>query len=255
MTGVALVTTLHDPEGRMVEAASRLTENLAGLYESVSVAPTPWTSPRLVDALSPARVEIRAESAGAIGTGRRHALRMGLESGATHLHYCDFDRILHWLGSFPDEIPSPAREDLQYDFLIVGRTERAFLTHPRVQIDTESITNHAFSLWHGEPVDVTAGSCGLSRRAAELLSAPSTVPTNATDAEWPGLIKQAGMRVGFVQMEGLEFETPDYFRDEVEAAGSQEAWVEERSRPLDGWVSRTRLTLESLEAIERVARG
>ncbi|MHB8990794.1 MAG: hypothetical protein ACYC66_04015 [Chloroflexota bacterium] len=253
---VTLVSTLHDPDGRMVDATSRLYGRIANLYEGVAVVPTSSTSPRLLDALPGAIVRPLAESDGSIGVGRRHALRLGIESGARHLHYCDFDRVLHWVERYPEELDSALGAIQRHDYLILGRTDRAFATHPRVQRDTETITNHAFSLWYGKPVDVTAGSCGVSLQAAELLLRRSTAQTNATDAEWPALVcLSEGLRVGYLETEGLEFETPDYFRDEIARAGSLDAWLEERSRPLAAWIARTRLTLESLEAALAVVEG
>ncbi len=250
---VALVTTLHDPAGRMVEATHRLLAPLSKLYEAVIVVPTSATSPRLLEALHGTVVQPLAESNGSIGIGRRHTLRLGLESSASHLHYCDFDRVLHWMGRYPQELASVLEAIQRHDYLILGRTERAFATHSRVQRDTETITNHAFSLWFGRPVDVSAGSCGVSRRAAERLLAGSSASTNATDAEWPALARlMEGSRVGYLETDGLEFETPDYFPEEISRAGSLEDWLEERSRPLSAWIARTRLTLESLEAAQRV---
>ena len=250
---VTLVSTLHDPEGRMVEPTRRLLGRLQELYEGISVVPTSSSSEELLDTLVGTAVESLEESNGAIGVGRRHALRLGLLSGASHLHYCDFDRILHWIGRYPSELAATLRVVEAHDYLMIGRTKRAFATHPRVQTDTEGITNHAFSLWYGEPVDATAGSCGVSAQAAGLLLERSSTPSNATDTEWPALVRLAGLRVGFIQTEGLEFETPDYFPDQIAAVGSLEAWLEERSRSMDAWVSRTRLTLESLEALRTVA--
>ena len=251
---VTLVSTLHDPEGRMVDATRRLLGRLQELYEGISVVPTSSTSERLLGTLSGVAVESLDESNGAIGVGRRHALKLGLLSGASHLHYCDFDRILHWIDRYPSELTSILRAIQAHDYLMIGRTERAFATHPRVQVDTEGITNRGFSHWFGEPVDVTAGSCGVSAQAAALLLKRSVTNSNATDAEWPALVRLAGLRVGFIRTEGLEFETPDYFQDQIAAEGSLEAWMEKRSQPLDSWISRTRLTLESLEALRAVSR-
>lgn len=241
----------------MVEATRRLSHRIADLYQAVAIVPTSATSRRLLDALRGFVVEPTSESdGGAIGIGRRHALRLGLGTGATHLHYCDFDRVLHWIGHHPEELASVLDGVTHHDYLMLGRTARAFATHPRVQRDTEAITNHAFSLWFGEAVDVAAGSCGVSREAAELLLRRSTARTNATDAEWPALIRLSpGMAIGHVKTEGLEFETPDYFPDEIAAAGSLEAWLEERSESLGSWIGRTRLTLESLQALAGAIRS
>lgn len=247
---VALVSTMHDPEGRMVEATKLLIDRLLEIYEAVVVAPTSHTSHDMFEALKGATVEPLEESDGCIGVGRRYALRMGLTTSASHLQYCDFDRILHWIGHYPDELTSTLEQLQRYDYTIIGRTERAFASHPRVQRDTEAVTNHAFSLWFGRPVDISAGSCGLSRQAAALLLKKSEAPTNATDAEWPALVwVTRKMTLGFVETEGLEFETPDYFADEIAQAGSLEVWLEERSRPLTAWIARTRLTLESLQSV------
>jgi hypothetical protein len=246
---VMLVSTLHDPDGRMVEASRRHIGRILDVYDGVAVVPTMGTSPRLLGVLAEAIVEPLDESNGAIGIGRRHALKLGLRSASSHLHYCDFDRLLHWIDRYPSELAAIVQEIQRYDYLITGRTERAFATHPRVQIDTESITNRAFSLWYGKDVDVTAGSCGLSRRAADLILERSASRSNATDTEWPALVHAAAMDIGFARTDGLEFETPDYFQDQIAEASSLDAWVEERSRPVEAWISRTRLTLESLEAL------
>ncbi len=252
---VALVTTMHDPDGRMVEATRRLFPRLLRIYEAITVAPTALTSIGTLEELRGAMVEPLAAGNDSIGAGRRHALRMGLQTAASHLHYCDFDRILHWIGRYPEELATVLKGIRRYDYLLIGRTDRAFDTHPRVQRNTETITNHAFSLWFGREVDISAGSCGVSRRASELLLARSVAPTNATDAEWPALVHLAPfMTVGDVRTEGLEFETPDYYREEIARIGSLGAWLEERSRPLAGWISRTRLTLESLESVAAVER-
>lgn len=251
---VALISTLHDPDGRMVPAMEMSLPALRVLYEQIIVVPTPATSPELLGRLEEATVALLPESAGAIGTGRRHALRLGLESGASRLHYCDFDRVLHWVRTYPSELASALEAIGRHDYLIIGRTARAFSTHPQLQVETEQVTNHAFSRWFGQEVDVAAGSCGASRQGAEWILRRSVTPSNATDAEWPAIVKCRGGRVGYLATEGLEFETPDYYPEELSRAGSLEAWLEARSETLEGWIPRTRLALESLEAALAVIR-
>ncbi len=66
---VTLVSTLHDPSGRMIEAARRLFPQIAGLYERVAVVPTSTTSPLLLETLSDALIEPLTASNGSIGVG------------------------------------------------------------------------------------------------------------------------------------------------------------------------------------------
>jgi hypothetical protein len=75
-----------------------------------------------------------------------------------------------------------------YDLLVLGRTERAWATHPPHQAETEPLFNRVFHLATGLPWDIGAGSRGLSRRAAELLLSISREPTVGVDAEWPLLL-------------------------------------------------------------------
>ena len=48
-------------------------------------------------------------------------------------------------------------------YVCLGRTRRAFATHPYVQRTTERATNRAASLALGRRLDATAGACWLTR--------------------------------------------------------------------------------------------
>jgi hypothetical protein len=147
------------------------------------------------------------------------------------------------------EIPS-------YDLLVLGRTERAWATHPPYQAETEPLFNKAFALVSGRPWDIGAGSRGLSRRAAEMLLETSQEPTIGVDAEWPLLLlNRHGVRVGYRTCEGLEFETADRFGAEIEAAGSYAAWEAQMSADPGRWVFRLRVALLIAEAAVRCGVG
>ncbi|MFD2042953.1 hypothetical protein ACFSTA_01375 [Ornithinibacillus salinisoli] len=82
----------------------------------------------------------------------------------------------------------------KYDYLILGRTQRAFQTHPVEWVETEKITNKICSLELNREVDITAGSCSFSRVAAEYISSYSQ--EKMTDAEWGMIIYRiAGLKV------------------------------------------------------------
>lgn len=69
---------------------------------------------------------------------------------------------------------------------------------------TEKITNKIFTLEFGsqEEIDVTAGSCGLTK--SSLLAILNQSKAAMTDAEWPMIIKRRERgKVGFIKVDGL----------------------------------------------------
>jgi hypothetical protein len=219
------------------------------------------THATILDLLRDHGVSVRVDdkrSAGIdeIGQVRRRALRAGLEAGRALLQMCDFDRALHWVAHYPGELDAVIAEIAEYDLLVLGRTERAWATHPPYQAKTEPLFNKVFALTTGLAWDVGAGSRGFSRRGAEKLLELSREPTVGIDAEWPLLLLgQEGFSVGFRACEGLEFETADRFAAEIEAAGGYAAWEAEMSADPVRWVFRMRLGLLIAEAVVRYGRG
>jgi hypothetical protein len=76
-----------------------------------------------------------------------------------------------WYAPYPQELAQVSQQLPHHDLTVLGRTERAFASHPRAQRDTEAIVNHVFSLVTGYAWDVTAAARGLSRPAIEALVA------------------------------------------------------------------------------------
>jgi hypothetical protein len=153
---------------------------------------------------------------------------------------------------YPHELDDVIAGIPGYDMLVLGRTERAWATHPPYQTETESLFNRVFALATGLSWDVGAGSRGLSRRAAEALLEHSEDQTVGTDAEWPLLLlDRDGFHVDYRACEGLEFETPDRFGPEIEAAGGYEAWEAQMSADPHRWVFRAKLALMIAEVVVR----
>lgn len=150
-------------------------------------------------------------------------IKFGLEHKEQYFHYCNFDRLLTWSNEYAYELREIVSEIPKHDYLIFGRTERAFNTHPIQWIETEKITNKIFSLELGQEADVTAGSGSFSRKSAELISLYSK--DKMTDAEWPMIAKRIGkMKVSYKAVEGLEYqEDINGYSRQVNAA---EEWVE-----------------------------
>jgi len=256
---VYLVATVNDPENRLAALTQQVLPDILPLYHGVSLLCSPATSLEAVALLralgaTAAYDEDEPDDLSHIGRKRRQALRLGLAASVQHLHLCDFDRALHWMATTPDELRRTVATIPGYDLLVLGRTPRALETHPPHQMRTEALANHVFGLAYGQDMDITGGSRALSRRAAEYLVAHSQEPGIGVDAEWPLLLQQAGgMKIGYRACEGLEFETPDCFGPEIEAAGGLPAWVAAMSADPKRWSRRLRLATEIAEAAAELA--
>lgn len=256
-SGVTLVATVHQPDERLLSLAEAQLPELTARYSGVTAFCSRSTHRSILDLLRQHGVTVYVDDkalAGIEGIGhvRRKALRAGLEAGTTHLQMCDFDRALHWVAHYPQELETVIAETARYDLLVLGRTERAWATHPPYQADTEPLFNKVFALVTGRSWDVGAGSRGFSRRGATKLLELSQEPTIGIDAELPLLLLgREGFDVAFRACEGLEFETADRFGAEIEAAGGYDSWEAEMCANPARWVYRLRVALLIAEAVVR----
>jgi hypothetical protein len=256
---VALVATVHQPTDALDEFTRTALPQLQALYGALVFlcTKTTWAGTLALLRESGAKVHHERQqpvNLGGIGRVRRRALRLGLTTEYDHLHLCDFDRILHWAVHYPDELRQVIGEITNYDLLILGRTERAFATHPPYQVETERLANLVFSQVYGQERDITSGSRGLSRRAAELLLTHSREEGAGVDAEWPLIVGCfPELRSGYILCEGLEFETADRCHAEIAQAGGLEHWLKAQSARPELWVQRLRVACEIAEAALRAA--
>lgn len=254
---VALVVTVHQPDERLVNLAEVQLPSLASRYAAMMAYCSRETHPAILDLLRHHGVALqrdRGQSAGIyrIGHVRRQTVLAALQAGTSHLQMCDFDRAIHWIAHYPQELEMVIADIPGYDLLVLGRTDRAWTTHPPYQTETEPLFNRVFALVTGLSWDLGAGSRGLSRRAAETLLEISQECTVGVDAEWPLLLlKQGGYRLGHRACEGLEFETADRYGPEIEAMGGYGAWEVQMSADPNRWIFRMKLALMIAEAVVR----
>jgi hypothetical protein len=249
--------TVHETNGRLLTLAGAQLHVLAGRYAALVAYCSQQTRPEVLAVLGTAGAAIHVDPCPTggidrIGAVRRETVRAALETGTTHVQLCDFDRALHWSAFYPEEMDDVAAAVPAYDLLVLGRTARAWATHPPYQAKTEPLFNKVFALVSGLDWDIGAGSRGVSRRAAGLLLAGSREDSVGTDAEWPLLLMaHAGFHLGHRLCEGLEFETGDAFGPEIEAAGSIAAWQTEMSADPRRWAFRLRVALLIADAAAR----
>lgn len=253
---VSLASTLHDPGGRMMAQLQQTLPLLTQLFPYMAINATPETSADLLRILADAGAAIEQQERTAqdgmlqLGAVRRGVVAAALAGNTSHLLYCDCDRMLHWADRFPQELREIVAAIPEYDFTVLGRTPRAFETHPRIQRETERIINHVFALASGHEWDIGAAARGMSRAVAHSIVHNCPEETVGTDAAWPLHVQQVG-RFGMVHVEteGLEFETPDRYVDEIQRAGGLAAWMAELDTNPRQWGVRLRLAQLEVEAM------
>jgi hypothetical protein len=256
MTQYGLAVTVHDPDERWLRRFSPALPKIVERYRLCSAACTEATSRFTIGGLKDLGFRTVITAPGAAGLSRIAAIRLLLEDQTVEwVQNADLDRLLHWENTYPDELTATLRQAPTSDYVALGRSPRALASHPHVQILAEVLTNRAFAraLRIDEPVDLVAGSSLFSRRAAEILVEQSTEPSGATDLEWPALIlHHLGVLPEFRAVEGLEFETADYYLDQIERAGSMAIWLQEAYDTPEVWHSRAKLAADSIAALKRV---
>lgn len=253
---LAFASTLHYPNGRNVAHISDRAAQLER-YLSVTVAATDSTENETLSVLADLGVFIELVPTGSIGVARRTAIGMAMSHSPDAIFLCDFDRWLHWGDRYPGELAGlPTRISAISPapwYVCLGRTERAFATHPRTQRDCEAATNCALELAVGYPIDAVGGAAWLAPEGAEIVRANSIECSAATDLEWPALIHRSDPnRLAFAAMEGLEFETATFFAREIAEAGGRAAWINAEYERPEMWAQRLRLAADSVQALVRV---
>lgn len=222
MAKPALVTVTHDPKGKNYALFEKLRADLEKIYSELFITISDETSLDLKNSLEKSAFTSKVIPKQGVAHARRETVRLGLTGDSNWFHYCDFDRLLTWANRYFHELEALAGSIPEVDYLIFGRTERAFQTHLIEWTETEKITNRIFSLELGEDADVTAGSCSFSRASAEVILKHSK--ERMTDAEWPMIIHRIARRkVGYQSVEGLEY------REDINgmnrAVSDSQAWL------------------------------
>lgn len=229
---VCLVSPLHDPEGRLTGMIKKHGKKLKTLYFGyVFVKVTKETHPDTFKALESVKIHYskQASKSGYISIGRsyREAILMGIKEKTRHIHLCDFDRALHWIESFPNELRDivellPSNYGLSW----IGRTKRAFKTHPITQQHTEAIVNKIASNKVGLDIDIMSGSFAMDLTSAKTLMKYAKRNDFSLYAELVMVALKKGILMNSILADGLEWETPDQYKDKIREEGYSD-WLDE----------------------------
>ena len=182
-------------------------------------------------------------------SGRYTVLQKATEFNFDYLHYADFDRLLHWLETRPDELRDAINHIKKADCTVIGRTKEAFDTHPQSMIQTEKLFNDVFSNYLGQSMDFGAGSRGFSRRAVEIILDQCTNKESLQmDVGWTVLLEQAGLSIQYLAVDGLDWETPDQFRDEVATEEIRQQFIEKADANPENWALRVQVAQKIMQS-------
>jgi hypothetical protein len=250
---IVLATAWH-PRGEL-DRFLNLLPLFQQAYTGIAISLPPETDPVLIHRLQEL-TKVEVVTTPDWTWGRSLALEGALEFSGTHIQYGDFDRLLRWVETKQAEWERTLDVIQEFDCLIIGRSNRSYQTHPQALIRTEAISNMVVSHLLGQPLDVSAGSKGFSRKACEYLVA-NCEPGNAmgTDAEWPLILKRAGFEINYVSVDGLDWESADRFRDEAADVQSQKKEAKIYDADPQNWSRRVDVAMEIVQVgIESMKR-
>lgn len=261
MANVILATTYHDPRGVLWEQLQRQLPNLQQIFTEITVNASPDLHSETLTTFKQAGVEVvQAPRAVAqdgvpqLGAVRRAVVAQALRHAMPTIMYCDGDRVLHWVERYPDELADIVGALDAHDFTILGRTERAFQSHTRVQSETEVIINRLYAQLSGHPWDITAAARGFSKAAATAIVEGCPDDSIGVDASWPLFLQQVGgFSLHAVETDGLEFETATQYPDAVAAAGDEEAWKATIDADPRQWALRLNVARAEVDAMQPYA--
>lgn len=258
---VTLAITHHDPEGRLNPQLDRHLPLLTNLFDGIAVHSSPQANSEALARLERVGASIAIQErvlvggTVQIGRVRREVIQQALAFETSHVLYCDGDRMLHWAEHYAHELTAVVGQIQQTDCTVLGRTERAYDSHPRIQRETERLINHAYHLISGNAWDITAAARGLSVAAVEAIVAECPDDTFGVDGTWPLTIQRlrergpSNLTLAYVETEGLEFETAAQFQPEIAEIGSVEAWMAGLDLDVEKWAVRLKLATIEVEAM------
>lgn len=181
--------------------------------------------------------------------GRHAAVFAAVEGNNSYVHYVDFDRLLRWVETHPEEIPRVLDKVKQIDCLIIGRSGKALMTHAQALQQTEGIINLVFSHFLGQSIDLGGGSRGFSKKAVDFLKKHS-LPDNAigTDASWPILLYRGGFDIQNINVDGLTWEVPEHY--EVHSIQNEDhiTFTKNYDQDVNHWRLRVQIAFQILKA-------
>jgi hypothetical protein len=248
--GVTLASCLHDPEGKLSDIIKKYAKDLLKVYDGrCYISISEQTSPSVSKQLEEAHFIISHYRYGKhVGKNYKKALELSLAARTSHIQFIDFDRALHWVKRFPEELTTVVEKISSYEgFISLVRTRKAFDSHPLTQRTTETVINAIASEYAKMDVDIMSGAFAMERHVAQVIVNEVKRNDFGIYAEILDLVLKQKAPIHTLEVEGLEWETPDQFTDKIKKEGYI-AWLDE-FMSLPEWKKRVALMEHSAQVL------
>lgn len=253
-----LCSTIHDPEFRLKSLLESTLSTIKNLFKTRIVCCTAATSDELQRYLTNEDFNVKISNSEKQIDVYRLALKATLSeidnTPNQMIFYIDFDRLLHWIYSYSHELTEILNNNPNIDYLHIGRTQRAFNTHPLTQKDTENIINEVSSKILGFPdtKDIISVCAIFTKYLGERLLKVNNITSTGFYGTWPIILWTLANTKRYIEVEALEWETPDRFKKEINKLG-YEKWLEQFQSSSE-WKKRVQFVREFMLEIHELTK-
>lgn len=244
-TSIILCSTYHDPEFRLKSQLISALPKIKSIFSKLTVCCTPVTPEEVSNFLTQEDFKVVLGPRMVQVDNYKEAVKLALDNVVSpeneKIFYVDFDRLIHWINAYPNELTNTLRENSDVDYLHIGRTKRAFNSHPLTQKETEIMVNEIGSkiLGFSETKDFISVSFLFTKDLGEKILKIKNSTKTGFYGIWPIIFWSSTIRKRYVENEGLEWETPDQFSTEISSIGYEE-WLKRFQTPNE-WNKRVQL--------------
>ena len=233
---ITLAVTIHDPDAGLLWRIKKCLSSVQAFFDDVIVVATPQTHPDVLKYLREKKCIVDHRKKNMVGETYFRAFELGVEQKGSYIFACDFDRALHWIDRYPSELQQLVKKlrkstGQKAEYIVCERTPRAYRTHHEALYTCEQIANRLVSnaLHEKKQHDFMSGVCIASQKTGNTLLHYGPYAGIEHMAVWPLVLQEKGARLAYQAFEGLEWETPNQYREQVRRAGGVRQWRKQLS--------------------------
>ena len=227
---VIICSTLHEPEFRLKQFIVSIIPFLKENLGSIIISCTKKTNDNVLKFLRDNGFIVSVPEDFDRISAYRDAIQTALEyiefADSQRILYIDFDRLVHWIMNYPDEFLESIEKVNSVELTHFGRTPKAFSTHPPTQENTERIVNYLSSQLLGfkDAQDLISVCFSFTVQLADLMLSKKYYTSMGFYAAFPVLLWNYAESKQYIEVEGLEWETPDRYQETIMEMG-YEKWL------------------------------